>query len=367
MSGELITFSPYLSGRAPKGELDALFDTFRSGATEKLNHIKKAILGAMSVGMAVQTIRKGTYEKQPKTKPSRRYPEGNFRTHHARLMQYWFRGGRVFLDSGAFPEFSTKQRILEAYSNKSTKERKSEVVAKLAPGYHKDLITSVIDDPNISLLNWEAIMDYYAEWADRAKDPYDTLNLTVVAPDIIGDPEGSKALQIKYKARILALLDRGVNVVVPAQRPNVAAGQASFSEAVKVIAKTFGADTIKRSNFIIGAPSTAEAWTEAELTEYVSNRQPHDSQAFRVHMLGANDNRVRNMGAKTDHVLVTGDRMAEFVKLDRYTEGREQREELDAEQWKQFEDIAWEHGQFSRRLEAGSLNQDQKLSSVLRT
>ena len=320
-------------GYLPKSRVDEVFDTFRSGAAVNLHHLKKAIMGTMSIGAQAQSIHKRNYEKQPKTDGVHAPGEG-FRARHGRLLQYWFRGGRVFLDSGAFAAFSAKNNILDAGS----------VDAAIKAGYPKTIVEQVYNNPKSSLLNWEEIVSFYEEWAALSINPTDALNLTVVAPDIIGDPIGTKELLEQYKDRLLGLMDKGVTVVVPAQRPNAPRDEASFADAVGDITSIFGEDS-RRWNFVVGAPSAKAVWSKKELETYVDqvsrNDIPENQQAYRIHMLGANDERVRGLSKKSTHVLITGDTTADFVKEDQFDRTGRPLRKLETEaQWNKYEKVA---------------------------
>ena len=320
-------------GYLPKSRVDEVFDTFRSGAAVNLHHLKKAIMGTMSIGAQAQSIHKRNYEKQPKTDGVHAPGEG-FRARHGRLLQYWFRGGRVFLDSGAFAAFSAKNNILDAGS----------VDAAIKAGYPKTIVEQVYNNPKSSLLNWEEIVSFYEEWAALSINPTDALNLTVVAPDIIGDPIGTKELLEQYKDRLLGLMDKGVTVVVPAQRPNAPRDEASFADAVGDITSIFGEDS-RRWNFVVGAPSAKAVWSKKELETYVDqvsrNDIPENQQAYRIHMLGANDERVRGLSKKSTHVLITGDTTADFVKKDQFDRTGRPLRKLETEaQWNKYEKVA---------------------------
>ena len=331
-------------GYLPKSRVDEVFDTFRSGAAVNQHHLKKAIMGTMSVGAQAQSIHKQTYEKQPKTDGVHAPGEG-FRARHGRLIQYWYRGGRVFLDSGAFAAFSAKNNILAAGS----------VDAAVKAGYHKVAAAKVLNDPKSSLLNWDKVLEFYEEWAALAINPTDALNLTVVAPDIIGDPVGTKKLLTTHKDRLLALMDKGVTVVVPAQRPRVAKDEASFAYAISEITSIFGENT-RRWNFVVGAPSAKAVWSKKELETYVDqvsrNDIPENQQAYRIHMLGANDERVRGLSKKSTHVLITGDTTADFVKEDQFDRtGRPVRKQLTEVQWNKYERVARDFAKMGEAIE----------------
>ncbi|NEX60148.1 hypothetical protein [Noviherbaspirillum galbum] len=142
------------------------------------------------------------------------------------------RGGKLFIDSGAYGAFTAWDKGKAA----SPLADFAEVFATY---------DQVIDDLS------PALMD----------------NVMLVMPDVLRNPEWSLQLLQEHRKKILGYIDRGIHAVVPAQRGPVPAG-----ETVNRVARILGT-----RRFTVGIPSAAAAMSLADIATI-----RHD----RFHILG---------------------------------------------------------------------------------
>lgn len=158
-------------------------------------------------------------------------------------------GLKLMVDSGEFPRFVAQMKI-------DAGKKVSETVKKRAA------------------LDFDTVMRQYG-WLASAM-PAGTL--TVVAPDRIADGEKTAELRSKYAPKIKALMDKGVDVIVPLQARTTEGLVADYMRA----ADHFG------DRFVIGIPMAKKPMPMEELlpfmtTLYEQGRMP------KVHMLGGSE------------------------------------------------------------------------------
>lgn len=131
---------------------------------------------------------------------------------------YLDKGGKAFIDSGAFTVFRTKE-----------------------------------------VMDWTKVFRDYETVADLTDCPQ---NLWVVAPDSIGNQRGTLDLLLEWRDRILGLIRGGVNVIVPLQC-GAMPGQAMVERIT---------DVLGTGQWVAGIPSNKAAMTIDECATLRHNR-----------------------------------------------------------------------------------------------
>ena len=126
------------------------------------------------------------------------------------IPRYLDRGGKVFVDSGAFGAFLSGEEM-----------------------------------------DWREIMSRYLTLANMTDHPE---NLYVVAPDKVGDQAGTMAVLEAWAPKVRALVDEGCQVIVPIQ-----AGSLPGQEMIERAAVLLGT-----RKFIVGVPSNRAAMSIEE-------------------------------------------------------------------------------------------------------
>lgn len=181
-----------------------------------------------------------------------------------RVGEYLARGGQVFFDSGAYDALQKGKPV-----------------------------------------DWERVMFAYRELINNLpQGPGVTRGLYITAPDVIGDPVASRALQKQYMADLQSFFSRGVNIVFPVQKE----GLRPLAEAVRDVPRNtnpaFGGDVIW------GIPFNKKAWTFDDIQQlFDANR----GRSLSLHLLGGGDAdvaRVMNMAKEAGVTLehISGDR-----------------------------------------------------------
>lgn len=141
----------------------------------------------------------------------------------------------VFVDSGAFSEFKSGKLITDA--------------------------------------EWRKRLALYAQLADA----FSPSKLWLVAPDKIADQAETRARMERYAPEMRALLDRGVNLIVPAQK-----GDAPMAEYFRWAAQLLG---VSPGRLVVGVPMKENATSAAELAELAEALCDYPTRA-RFHLLG---------------------------------------------------------------------------------
>lgn len=93
-----------------------------------------------------------------------------------RLVKYANEGGKVFVDSGAFTAFMKGREV-----------------------------------------NWDDVLFAYRELI-RATEPENRQNITIVAPDVVGDHQATMDLHFDLRDKFEPFLDEGATVIFPVQK-----------------------------------------------------------------------------------------------------------------------------------------------------
>lgn len=96
-------------------------------------------------------------------------------------------------------------------------------------------------------------------------------NLTIVAPDVIGDGKATRELHVALAPRLRALAARGVRVIVPVQGFDLTTASAAWREAIGLISP----------DIVAGIPSHKAAWSDDLVRAFVAG-----TGCRRVHFLG---------------------------------------------------------------------------------
>jgi hypothetical protein len=153
------------------------------------------------------------------------------------LCEYVKAGGQCMVDSGAFRLFNARMR------GKACEE-----------------------------LNFDKILNVYEEIINQACGG----DITVVAPDIVGDQDASYLLLVKFQDKIRRLAKLDANVMVPLQR-----GALTINDYYEKVVNLLGKD------FVWGIPFNAKALSETDILDFVSEFKPSS-----VHFLGCSENYI---------------------------------------------------------------------------
>ncbi len=168
-----------------------------------------------------------------------------------RAIDYLKKGRDIFVDSGAFS--------VHRYNEKALKKQKT-AKEKGEP----------IPDIKLKEIDFDKTLDIYENIAENSKGR--TGNLSVVAPDVLGNQKLTHSLLEKYADRIKKLIDQGVDVIVPLQK-----GGLNPSENYKKVIEILERDDVR-----ISIPLNAKAWTVKEISElFEGNVKPS-----KFHLLG---------------------------------------------------------------------------------
>jgi len=142
------------------------------------------------------------------------------------IAEHTQRGGRLFVDSGAFGAFVARRAL--------------DFEAEVFPVYDAILAAGALP-----------------------------AQLRLVMPDVVGDPRASMRLQRRHARTIRAWMDAGAQCIFPLHSP----GDRRFLQAIHAIAEG-GLVTV-------GVPSNLEAWSFKDLVRFCERHQPP-----RIHLLG---------------------------------------------------------------------------------
>jgi|GEM_PF-5979550 len=138
------------------------------------------------------------------------------------------------------------------------------------------------------LVDWDVAMGRYKELfyrihEDRRADTH------FVAPDVIGDPEGTVELMIHTCHRFQFIMEDGGNAIVPVQREPGGIDPGTVDNWWPRF--EFG------HRFIVGIPYNKHAWSEDEVVEWLArNREPE----IRLHLLGGGPVPVASLVERVD-------------------------------------------------------------------
>lgn len=182
-----------------------------------------------------------------------------------KLVDYANSDGNVFFDSGAFTAF---------------KKGKEVDWDKTLFAYH-ELLTSVM--------------------------PEKRKNVTIVAPDIVGDHQKTQELQSDLFEKFTPIVELGGNVIIPVQKEN---GGGELWRHWADASNSFTPE--QNDNFIVGVPYNAMAWSQDEVLDFMRSRDK-DAKQFSVpptpfHLLGAGPSKIESLfeAAKAEGLSTEG-------------------------------------------------------------
>jgi hypothetical protein len=155
---------------------------------------------------------------------------------------YASRGGKVFVDSGAFPAF---RKGLE--------------------------------------LDFDQVFETYFDLAWATERP---ANLFLVAPDVVGDQAATFELLARYRGALGQLSDLGVTLLVPIQK-----GELEIAAAYERTLELLPAAVLRRE-WIVALPFNAHAWDSADAVELAIS-----THHGRIHLLGGGGAKVAKVAA----------------------------------------------------------------------
>lgn len=144
-------------------------------------------------------------------------------------------GGKCFIDSGAFRTFMAR-----------------------------------LKKPTTPVIDFNAVLERYQEIVSACLHPE---NILLVAPDAVGDQEGSYTLLCQHKALILKLHSMGAKVMVPMQKG-----------PLELTAHYQRCKGLLNFDFVVGLPSNAEAISRAEVLTFIKDIKPGQA-----HFLGCSE------------------------------------------------------------------------------
>ena len=148
---------------------------------------------------------------------------------------YASKGGKVFVDSGAYRNFRARER-----------------------------------DTSVAPIDFDDVFERYHSIVDNCTN---TANLIMAAPDEVGKQDVSFDLLVEYAREVKLLAKRGVKIMVPLQK-----GELSISDYYRRCKELLNFE------FIVGLPSNAKALSRAEVFAFVEETKPPE-----VHFLGCSE------------------------------------------------------------------------------
>lgn len=199
---------------------DAL--AFCSGLSRSNQDIARCIAGREPVGVSVHSAL---------SEPMRRM-----------IVDYANDGGLVFIDSGSFTAFTRDRSI-----------------------------------------DWSVVAGRYKEIFYRVRPAFRTF-LYLVAPDVIGDPDATAALQEELSREFSWIMEDGGNLIVPYQRTSRGIVPGDLDDAWPRAAFPH--------RYIIGIPYNKRAWSEDEVIAFMSACSGTEN---RIHLLGGGPSKVESL------------------------------------------------------------------------
>ena len=192
---------------------------------------------------------------------------------------------QVFIDSGAFGVFKRNLKERQRYEAAVNDlfEKENATPPKLEQLSDKQL-----------LKKYDAILMALSKASeDEAEAGYP--QPLFVAPDIVGDQQGSIELVRKNATWLKRHLAAGRKVIIPIQK-----GGVSLAEAFRAVEEILG-----RNDFVVGVPSNQKAVSDAEFAEFVAAARPS-----KIHFLGTTDEKklqprieaIAEAGYEPDHI-----------------------------------------------------------------
>ena len=168
-----------------------------------------------------------------------------------KLVDYANADGKVFVDSGAFTAFKKGKEV-----------------------------------------DWDKILFTYHEMTTSVA-PEKRANVTIVAPDIVGNHDATLQLQEDLQAKFQTFFDNGATVIFPVQQ----GGHGSLAGNFADLTNTFSAKQM--DSVTVGVPFNAKAWTQEDVLEFMrsrENQKKHFGLDLRpFHLLGAGPAKVEKL------------------------------------------------------------------------
>lgn len=210
--GAAIYVKPYAT-RAPAADVPPVI-SFRSGASAP-NHFRGYVLSNVPAGVCLAEVgpRSATWDM---------------------MVSYANRGGKVFVDSGAFTAFTRGKPV-----------------------------------------DWERVMGLYRRLVEEAP----AACFSMVMPDVVGDQMASLNLLTRYRDTVRDLIEHGQDCLVPVQK-----GVLTPYQAWRTAADILGTDA-----FAVSVPSNRVAFSLDDLRNLFAGPE----KPGRVHLLGIAGDRKR--------------------------------------------------------------------------
>lgn len=212
--GRPVTVRPYVTRTPPAHGAPPTVTSYRSGASAP-NIMRGYIVGGTPFGVSLAELSPGS-------------------TSWDMMIGYAQRGGRVFVDSGAFTSFTKGQPT-----------------------------------------NWPKLVAIWRRLAQEARGT----RMAVVGPDVIGDQAASLRLLAEHRDVVLEMIAAGLDVLIPVQKGDMPPYHA-WREAVRILGT---------ADFTASVPSNAAAFTPADLADLFDGPE----KPARVHLLGIAGNTKR--------------------------------------------------------------------------
>lgn len=206
-----------------------------------------------------------------------------------RLVDYANSGGKVFVDSGAFTALMKGKE-----------------------------------------LDWNNVLFAYNELVNNVGEE-NRKNITIVAPDIVGNHQGTMDLQFDLRDKFVPLIESGATVIFPVQK----GGHGSLSGNFADLTDTFGE---MMDDVTVGIPFNAKAWSQDEVLEFMRDRD-RQQEIFGgpvrpFHLLGGGQSKVEALikAAQAEGLSVdgiSGDAMPKKISENR-SSGRRKKTESES-------------------------------------
>ena len=163
-----------------------------------------------------------------------------------KLVDYANSDGRVFIDSGAFTAFTKSKEV-----------------------------------------DWDGVLFAYHEMVSSVA-PEKRSNITIVAPDIVGNHDATMQLQADLVDKFTPFLNSGATVILPVQR----GGHGSIAGNFADLTNTFDEKTM--DGVTIGVPFNAKAWSQDDVLDFMRFRDQNDP-GRKFHLLGGGPSKIKSL------------------------------------------------------------------------
>jgi len=176
------------------------------------------------------------------------------------LVNYANSGGKVFIDSGSYSAFKKKQQV-----------------------------------------DWAKALFRYGELVNHV-DRDKRHNVSLVAPDVIGDPEANeKLLRGPFRKEFEKFFDSGVTIIMPVQKGR--GGEQTISTQLADLTDYYPEEL--NEEYTLGIPFNAAAWNEDEVVQLLKDMGSKHGVKHPIHLLGGGVPKVQSLMARVEEEGIT--------------------------------------------------------------